>query len=102
MAEVARRTREIEGLDPERIPFAELLESREPAILKGVVKDWEIGRRGAQSAAAAIDYLASFDGGRFAEANALFHKLTTADTLDDFLTLPAYERLLELEILHVE
>ena len=45
--------------------------------------------------------LASFDGGRFAEANALFHKLTTADTLDDFLTLPAYERLLELETSHV-
>jgi malate synthase len=45
--------------------------------------------------------LASFDGGRFAEANALFHELTTADTLDDFLTLPAYERLLELETSHV-
>jgi hypothetical protein len=27
--------------------------------------------------------------------------LTTADTLDDFLTLPAYERLLELETLQV-
>jgi cupin-like protein len=64
MLEVERKTRIIEGLDPERIPFAELLESRQPAILKGVVKNWEIARIGGQSAAAAIDYLASFDCGR--------------------------------------
>jgi len=64
MPEVQRKTRVIEGLDPERIPFAELLESQQPAILKGVVKSWEIARRGTQSAAAAIDYLASFDSGR--------------------------------------
>jgi cupin-like protein len=41
-----------------------LLESRQPAILKGVARDWEIARCGAQSAAAAIEYLASFDGGQ--------------------------------------
>src|SRR5207237_8500835 len=56
--------RVIEVRDPQRIPFAELLESQQPAILKGVVKSWEIARRGTQSAAAAIDYLASFDSGR--------------------------------------
>ena len=54
MPDVARRTREIDGLDPERIPFAELLESQRPAILKGVVKDWEIARRGAQSNASSL------------------------------------------------
>jgi hypothetical protein len=64
MPEVARRVREIDGLDPQRIPFAELLESQQPAILKGVVKDWEIARRAAQSATAAIEYLASFDAAR--------------------------------------
>jgi hypothetical protein len=64
MPETARRTREIEGLDPARIPFAELIEAQQPAILKGVVRDWEIARKGTQSASAAIDYLASFDGGR--------------------------------------
>src|SRR3954471_13690063 len=64
MLEIDRKTRIIEGLDPEHIPFAELLESRQPAILKGVVKDWEIARRGAQSAAAVIEYLASFDCSR--------------------------------------
>jgi malate synthase len=41
--------------------------------------------------------LASFGGGRFSEARALFRTLSTADVLDDFLTLPAYEQLLELE-----
>ena len=64
MAEIARKVRVIEGVDPGRIPFAELLEAQQPAVLKGVAGDWEMVRRGAQSAAAAIDYLASFDGGR--------------------------------------
>lgn len=64
MAEVQRKTRVIEGLNPERIPYSELLQSQEPAILKGVASDWEIARRGAQSARAAIDYIVSFDAGR--------------------------------------
>jgi Cupin-like domain len=64
MPEIIRKTREIEGLDPARIPYAELLEAQQPVILKGVARDWEITRRGVQSAAAAIDYVASFDGGR--------------------------------------
>jgi malate synthase len=41
--------------------------------------------------------LAPFEGGRFTEARALFRKLSTAERLDDFLTLPAYQRLLEIE-----
>ena len=64
MREIARNTREIDGLDPERIPYAELLQSQRPAILKGVAKRWEIARRGAQSASAAINYIASFEAGR--------------------------------------
>jgi len=64
MPETMGKTREIEGLDPAHIPYAELLEAQQPAILKGVASDWEITRRGVQSAAAAIDYVASFDGGR--------------------------------------
>ena len=47
MPEAAHRVREIEGLDPECIPYAELLESQQAAILKGVARDWEIARRGA-------------------------------------------------------
>jgi malate synthase len=36
---------------------------------------------------------ARYEAGRFAEARALFYDLTVADTLADFLTVPAYERL---------
>jgi hypothetical protein len=64
MAEGIGKVREIEGLDPGAIPFAELLRSEQPAILKGVVSEWEIAQRGRQSPKAVIDYLASFDGGR--------------------------------------
>jgi malate synthase len=41
--------------------------------------------------------LTGFDGGRFPEARALFRAFTAAETLDDFLTLPAYETLLKIE-----
>ena len=64
MPEIHRKTRVIEGLDPDRIPYAEVLQSQEPASLRGVARQWEIARRGAQSSTAAIDYLASFDVGR--------------------------------------
>ena len=34
-----------------------------------------------------------FRGGRFPEARELFERLSTSETLEDFLTIPAYERL---------
>ena len=40
---------------------------------------------------------AGFEGGRFRTAVDLFEKLTTADTLEDFLTIPAYDLLLQSE-----
>jgi malate synthase len=40
---------------------------------------------------------ARFDGGRFVDARALFERLSTADTFEEFLTLPAYETLLAEE-----
>lgn len=64
MAEGIRKVREIAGLDPRAIPYAELLRSEEPAILKGVASEWEIATRGRQSPNSVIDYLASFDSGR--------------------------------------
>jgi hypothetical protein len=64
MAEGVRKVREIAGLDPGAIPYAELMRSEQPAILKGVVSDWEVARRGRQSPDAVIDYLGSFDSGR--------------------------------------
>jgi malate synthase len=46
--------------------------------------------------AAIATELGSETGGRFAEAKALFRKLSTAQKLDDFLTVPAYQLLNEL------
>ncbi|WP_437547589.1 malate synthase A [Sorangium sp. So ce367] len=37
---------------------------------------------------------ARFDGGRFAEARALFERLSIGETFEEFLTLPAYELLI--------
>jgi hypothetical protein len=64
MLEIDRKTRVIEGIDPARIPYAQLLESEQPAILKGVVGEWELARTGADDAASAMEYIAKFDGGR--------------------------------------
>ena len=64
MADIARKTQVIEGVAPERIPFAELLEAGQPAILKGVARDWALVRRGLESPEAAIAYLKQFSGPR--------------------------------------
>ena len=36
---------------------------------------------------------ARFDAGRFPAARELFERISTAPTLEDFLTLPAYDRI---------
>ena len=64
MLEIERKTRVLEGVDPQCIPYAELLKAAEPTILKGVVAGWEIARVGAASATDAIEYLTRFDSGR--------------------------------------
>lgn len=61
---VARRTRAIEGIAPDAIPYAELMAAQRPTILKGVARDWPLARAGARSAEAAMAYLARFDAGR--------------------------------------
>lgn len=50
----------ISGVAPERIPFEELIEGGEPAILKGVVAHWPLVARGHESARSAADYLKRF------------------------------------------
>jgi hypothetical protein len=64
VAEAPRPVEVRAGLSADAIPYSELLAEDRPIILKGVVKDWEIARRGSESAAAVADYLASFDSGR--------------------------------------
>ena len=42
--------------------------------------------------------LAGATGGKFDEAKALFRQLSTADQFEEFLTVPAYQRLLASEV----
>jgi hypothetical protein len=58
--ELARKTRVITGLSPERIPLDELMESGEPAILRGLADDWPLVAHGRRSAADAANYLKTF------------------------------------------
>ncbi|MGZ3416888.1 MAG: malate synthase A [Polyangiales bacterium] len=39
----------------------------------------------------------AFSGGKFADARAIFEKLSSADQFEEFLTLPAYERIVATE-----
>lgn len=64
MAEIAARTREVTGVDPQAIPYADLLAAQEPVILKGVARDWPLVRAGLESPQAAMAYLKRFDSGR--------------------------------------
>lgn len=63
MIEIARKTRVVEGVAPDAIPYAAMLAAQEPVILKGVARDWPLVRRGREGVGAAIAYLAGFDGG---------------------------------------
>lgn len=64
MSEAMRRVREIEGIAPDRIPLGELMAAQQPAILKGIARDWPLAAKGSEGAEAAIAYLKRFDGGR--------------------------------------
>ncbi|WP_395623176.1 cupin-like domain-containing protein [Sphingomonas daechungensis] len=59
-----KSARIIEGLRADALPVQALIDHGEPAILKGVVKDWPLVQRGLQGPRAAIDYLSGFDAGR--------------------------------------
>lgn len=59
-----RTTRQLTGIAPDAIPYGELIEAREPAILKGVARGWPLVRRGLESAASAAGYLKEFAGPR--------------------------------------
>ncbi len=64
MVEVKRKTRIIEGIAPDAIPYADLIRDETPTILKGVAKDWPLARKGRESPEAAMDHLLSFYQGR--------------------------------------
>jgi hypothetical protein len=62
MAQIERKTKVIEGIAPDAVPYDELIATGQPVILKGLVKDWPLVR--ADSAGAAAEYLKSFYQGR--------------------------------------
>ncbi|KCZ93354.1 cupin-like domain-containing protein [Hyphomonas johnsonii] len=64
MVEVQRKTRVIEGLAPDAIPYGDLMRAEVPTILKGVARDWPLVREGRVSPQAAMAHLASFYQGR--------------------------------------
>ena len=60
--QIERRTKTIEGIEPDAVPYDELLAAGQPVILKGLVRDWPMVRKGSPHDAAA--YLKSFYQGR--------------------------------------
>ncbi|MBL9037860.1 MAG: malate synthase A [Archangium sp.] len=82
------------------VPLYDLMEDAATAEISRA-QVWQQIRAGAVTVAhfdeVLRDELKGFTGGRFAEATALFRRLSVADTFESFLTLPAYEQLLTLE-----
>jgi hypothetical protein len=64
MLEVAGKIRVIEGCRPEMLPLDELLAAGQPALLKGMVRDWELVRAGLESTRSAMDYLRGHYNGK--------------------------------------
>jgi hypothetical protein len=64
MAGITRRTEELTGLAPDRIPFAEIVARQRPIILKGVARDWPLVGHGLRSPHEAIEYLTGFYHGQ--------------------------------------
>ena len=64
MLDILRKTRVIEDVRPDAIPYADLIRAETPTILKGTVADWPLVREGLASTQAAMDYLKRFYQGR--------------------------------------
>jgi hypothetical protein len=61
---IERKTRIITGVAPDALPLDELMEAQQPAIFKGLARDWPLVRAGAASPARAIAYLKPFYNGK--------------------------------------
>jgi hypothetical protein len=62
VVQTSRKVREIEGVAPGAVPWDALLSEGQPALLKGLVRDWPLARTALPQEA--IDYLKSFYKGR--------------------------------------
>jgi hypothetical protein len=64
MVDVAGKIRVLEGCRRDALPIDALLEAGQPAVLKGLVRDWPIVQAGQRSDRDAIDYLRAFYNGK--------------------------------------
>src|ERR1041384_1205151 len=64
MLQVAGKIRVLEGYRPENLPLQELLSGGEPAVLKGLVDEWELVRAGRNSDQHAMQFLRAHYNGR--------------------------------------
>ncbi|HEV7716200.1 MAG TPA: cupin-like domain-containing protein [Steroidobacteraceae bacterium] len=64
MLPITRKVPVIERCGPDRFPLAELLAQAEPAVLKGLVRDWPLVQAGLRADDDAMGYLKSFYNGR--------------------------------------
>src|SRR5690606_11675892 len=54
----------IEGVAPGEVPYEALMDAQQPAVLKGLARDWPLAQRGLRSTEEAIAYLKRFEGER--------------------------------------
>jgi hypothetical protein len=64
MVEIERKTRVLEGISADAIPYEKLMREERPTILKGVARDWPLTIKGLESPEAAMDYISGFYQGR--------------------------------------
>ena len=64
MLNIERKTRILEGVAPDAIPYDALMQDQQPVILKGVASDWPLVQAGRESPEAAMQYLLRFYQGR--------------------------------------
>src|SRR3954452_3203346 len=61
---IDNKVRVLEGCRPDALPLAALLETSEPVVLKGLVRNWPLVQAGLASDDDAMSYLRSFYNGR--------------------------------------
>ena len=64
MVKIERKTRVLEGISADAIPYERLMREERPTILKGVARDWPLTIKGIESPKAAMDYISGFYQGR--------------------------------------
>lgn len=64
MTLIQKKTRVLEGVTPQTVPYEDLMRAQEPVVLKGLVQDWGLVNAARKSHREAMAYLKSFYNGR--------------------------------------